>query len=132
MIYILLNIRAIALATLGGLLVGALYKWVGGELAGAPASTAPLILTAVVGEFWLTSILAGALILAPARSGRWVMAIGSAVVIWIGFVMPALLVTALSRGLSFGAGLADSGQWLVAMVAEAAILHIVGVAKPPE
>ncbi len=67
MIYILLNIRAIALATLGGLLVGALYKWIGGDLAGAPASSAPLILTAVVGEFWLTSILAGALILAPAR-----------------------------------------------------------------
>ncbi len=132
MIYILLNIRAIALATLGGLLVGALYKWIGGDLAGAPASAAPLILTAVVGEFWLTSILAGALILAPARSGPWVMAIGSAVVIWIGFVMPALLVTALSRGLSFGAGLADSGQWLVAMVAEAVILHLVGVAKPPE
>ena len=133
MIYILLNIRAIALATLGGLLVGALYKWIGGDVAGAPASTAPLILTAIVAEFWLTSILAGALILAPAdRAGPWVMAIGSAVVIWIGFVMPAVLVTTLSRGLSFGAGLADSGQWLVAMVAEAFILHVVGLAKPPE
>ena len=60
------------------------------------------------------------------------MAIGSAAVIWIGFVMPALLVTAPPRGLSFGANLADGGQWLVAMVAEAAILHVVGLATPPQ
>ena len=60
------------------------------------------------------------------------MAVGSAVVIWIGFVLPALFVTALSRGIPFGAGLADSGQWLAAMVAEAVILKIVGLAKPPE
>ena len=60
------------------------------------------------------------------------MAIGSAVVIWIGFVLPALLVTALSRGLSLGAGLADGGQWLAAMVVEAAVLHVVGLAKPPD
>ena len=131
MSYILLNIRAIALAAAGGLLVGALYKLIGGDSTGAFVS-APLIVTAVLAEFWLTSILAGALILAPPRAGPWTMAIGSAVVIWIGFVVPALLVTALSRGLSFGAGLADSGQWLAAMVAEAAVLHSVGLAKPPE
>lgn len=131
MIYILLNIRAIALATAGGLLVGFLYKLIGGDAAGAPA-TLPLIVTAVVAEFWLASILAGALILAPPRAGPWVMAIGTAVVIWVGFVLPALLVAALSRGLGFGAGLADCAQWLVAMVAEAAVLHIVGLTKPPE
>ena len=131
MIYILLNIRAIALATAGGLLVGALYKLIGGDSTGMFIS-APLIVTAVLAEFWLTSILAGALILAPPRAGPWTMAIGSAVVIWIGFVLPALLVTALSRGVSFGAGLADGGQWLAAMVAEAVILHVAGLVKPPE
>ena len=76
--------------------------------------------------------LAGALILAPPRAGPWTMALGSAVVIWIGFVLPALLVSALSRGLSFGAGLADCAQWLAAMVVEAAVLHVVGLTKPPE
>lgn len=131
MVYILLNLRAIALATAGGLVVGLLYKMVGGEAAGAPLSL-PLAATAVVAEFWLTSILAGALILAPPRAGPWTMALGSAVVIWIGFVLPALLVSALSRGLSFGAGLADCAQWLAAMVVEAAVLHVVGLTKPPE
>ena len=131
MVYILVNIRAIALATAGGLLVGVLYKLIGGGATGAPASLA-LVVTAVLAEFWLASILAGALILAPPRAGPWVMALGSAVVIWIGFVLPALLTTALSRGLSFGAGLADCGQWLVAMVVEAAVLHVVGLTKPPE
>ena len=58
MIYILLNLRAIALATVGGLIVGALYKLVGGAATGAPGSSAPLIVTAVLAEFWLTSIRA--------------------------------------------------------------------------
>lgn len=132
MIYILVNIRAIALATVGGLVVGLLYKLVGGDATGAPGFPLSLIATAVLAEFWLASILAGALILAPPRAGPWVMAVGSAVVIWIGFVLPALLVTALSRGLSFEAGLADCGQWLAAMVAEAIILHLVGLTKPPD
>ncbi|RYC32318.1 hypothetical protein D3273_09840 [Lichenibacterium minor] len=132
MIYILLNIRAIALATAGGLIVGALYKLVGGASTGASGFSVPLIVTAVLAEFWLASILAGALILAPPRAGPWVMAIGSAVVIWIGFVLPALLVTALSRGLSFGAGLADAGHWLAAMVVQAVVLHLVGLVRPPD
>ena len=69
MIYILTNIRAIALATVGGLIVGALYKLLGGAATGAPGLSAPLIVTAVLAEFWLASILAGALILAPPRAG---------------------------------------------------------------
>ncbi|WP_237478231.1 hypothetical protein [Lichenibacterium dinghuense] len=132
MIYILVNLRAIALATAGGLVVGALYKLIGGGATGAPGFPLPSIVTAVVAEFWLASILAGALILAPPRAGPWTMALGSAVVIWIGFVLPSLLVTALSRGLGFGAGLADCAQWLVAMVVEAVVLHVVGLSKPPE
>ena len=129
MIYIVTNLRAILLATAGGLLVGALYRLIGGT--GAPVG-APLVIIAVLAEFWLAAILAGALILAPPRAGPWTMALGSAVVIWIGFVLPALLTTEVSRGLGFGAAAADCAYWLVAMVVEAAILHSVGLVKPPD
>ena len=47
--YILVNIRAIALATAAGLLVGALYKLVGGAATGAPLS-APLVAIAALGS----------------------------------------------------------------------------------
>lgn len=127
MIYIVTNIWAILLATVGSLAVGALYLAARGRRAFPPL----LIAVAVVAEFWLTSILAGALILAPSQAGPWTMAIGSAVVIWIGFVVPTIAVTHLSRGLSLGAAAADGAQWLAAMVVEAVILHLVGLAHPP-
>lgn len=130
MIYIVTNLRAILLATAGGLLVGALYKLTGGT--GVPAGEPALVVAAVVAEFWLASILAGALILAPPRAGPWTMALGSALVIWIGFVLPALLTTELSRGLTLGAALADCAQWLAAMLVEAAVLHGIGLTRPPE
>ena len=66
MIYILADVRAIALAAAVGSLVGALYKLIGGGGTGAPGFAPSLIVTAVLAEFWLASILAGALILAPA------------------------------------------------------------------
>lgn len=126
--YILTNIRPILAATLAGLLVGALYLWAG--LGGGAPVTAGFVLTAVVAEFWLTSILAGAVILAPPQAGPWTMAVGSAVVIWIGFVLPAQLVAELSRGVGYGAALLDCAQWLVAMGVQAAVLQGVGLIKP--
>ena len=127
MIYILTNLWAILIATAGSLAVGMLYLVARGRRAFPLA----LVAVAVVAEFWLTSILAGALILAPSQAGPWTMAIGSAVVIWIGFVVPTIAITHLSRGLSLGAAAADCAQWLAAMVVEAVILHLVGLTHPP-
>ncbi len=126
MIYIVANLQAILLATAGGLAVGAAYRAALGRRGVPPG----LVAAAMLGEFWLTSILAGALILAPSRADPWTMALGSAVVIWIGFVVPALVVTHLSRDLGWRAAAADCAHWLVAMLAEAAVLHLVGLTGP--
>ncbi len=123
MIYILDNAVAILIATVAGLLVG-------GAIYPALRRPGPLAV-AFVAEFWFAAILAGALILAPPKAGAWVMAVGTAFVIWIGFVAPALVVTLRARGAS-AAGIArDAGHWLAVMVAEAVVLHAVGLTAPP-
>ena len=131
--YIASNIIAIGTAALVGLTVGAV--WHAGLRAAAFLTTRPggpaLIVTAAVAEAWLTAILAGALILAPAAGpGPWVMALASAVVIWIGFVLPTVIVTGLHAGLSVGATLGYAAHWLAVMVAQAATLQVIGLAKP--
>ncbi|KAB0682532.1 DUF1761 domain-containing protein [Aureimonas leprariae] len=130
MIYIILNVVPIGLATLAGLLVG--FLWVK-SLGGMPERriTPALAVVALVAEFWLASILAGALILAPRQAGEWTMAVGSAVVIWIGFVLPALAVTLLYRRLSARPILGDCAHWLVVMVLQAVVLKSYGLVPPP-
>ena len=122
MIYIVDNALPILLATLAGLAVGLAFypsfRSVGGSL------------TAFVAEFWFAAILAGALILAPAKADPWVMAVGTAVVIWIGFVVPALVVTLRGRGVAASGVVRDAGHWLAVMVVEAVVLHGVGLAAP--
>lgn len=87
-------------------------------------------LTVIVAEFWLASILAGALILAPPEASDWTMAVGSAVVIWIGFVMPATVVNARLALRPWSLGLIDSLHWLLVMVAMAVTMKLVGVTPP--
>ena len=128
--YIAANLAAILAATLAGLLVGAGYVALAGRGRRSGIGRLGLLLTAAVAEFWLACILAGALILAPARAGAWTMALGSAVVIWIGFVTPVLAVTHRFRRLAATAFLADAGHWLVVMTAQAAVLHMIGLARP--
>ena len=122
MIYIVDNAVPILLATLAGLAIGlGLYpglRSVGGSLA------------VFVAEFWFAAILAGALILAPPKANPWVMAIGTAVVIWIGFVVPALVVTLRARHVPAREMARDAGHWLAVMVVEAAVLHAVGLTAP--
>ena len=123
MIYIVQNAVPILLATLAGLMVGALFY---------PAGRTRLDwwATAVIAEFWFVAILAGALILAPGKANAWVMAIGTAVVIWIGFVVPALVVTLRARGVTAAGIGRDATYWLVAMIVEAVVLHTVGLTAP--
>jgi hypothetical protein len=130
MSYIVSNLIPIVAATLVGLVVGALYAAASGRLAPAADSRLGLLVAALVAEFWLAAILAGALILAPVQVDPWVVALGSAVVIWIGFVLPVLVVTHPFRGLAVTALAGDATHWLVVMVAQAAVLHLVGLVHP--
>lgn len=125
--YILLNLEPILAATIAGLALGLLWWW---ALPGPRLGRARFVLTAVVAEFWLCCILAGALILAPAKAGRWTMALMSAIVIWIGFVAPAVLTTNAYREGPPAAGLTDAARWLIVMLAQAVVLNWMGLVKP--
>ncbi len=57
------------------------------------------------------------------------MALGSAVVIWIGFIVPVLMVTHLFHGLSLAAALLDSAHWIAVLLAQATVLHSVGLIR---
>jgi hypothetical protein len=127
MIYILLNVVPIGAATLLGLAVGAAWlaalrlPWPGGGMLAGVA----------LAEFWLAAILAGALILAPPEAGPWVMAVGSAVVIWIGFVVPVLGVSFAAYGMGARRMLAAMAYWLAVMVGQAALMQAIGLVPPP-
>jgi hypothetical protein len=135
MIYIVMNALPIAAATAAGLAAGLLLRWLlgrsgpGGAL--APALRPAILIAVVLAQAWLCAILAGALILAPPEAGAWIMAIGSAVVIWIGFVVPATVVNHAHRGLSGGAMTVDSLCWLAVMVTQAVVLKSIGLVPPP-
>ena len=127
MIYIVLNAVPIALATLAGLMIGWGYVRVAGLSRRGPG----LLLTTAIAQGWFAAILAGALILAPARAGDWTMAIGSAVVIWIGFVVPVSVVTLRARGYAWSATVLDCLYWLVVMLVQALVLKSWGLMAPP-
>lgn len=129
--YIGMNLVAIIAATVVGLLIGAAYLSLGGSRRGLEGrSVIGRGLVAVGAEFWLASILAGALILAPVQADAWTVAIGTAVVIWIGFVVPVVATSYSFRGLTVSTLVLDGLHWLVVMVAQAAILHLIGLARP--
>jgi hypothetical protein len=130
MIYLWLNIGPILLATLAGLAAGGLWATVTeppGWGRGGPSAFA----LRFAAEAWLAGILAGALILAPVTAGRWVVAFGSAFIIWVGFILPALLVTLRARGHGSGVALRDCARWLLVMLTQAAVLRAVGLTPPP-
>ena len=128
--YIFINAIPILLATLCGFVVSLLYALTvrGAELRGRGALQWAAL--AFIAEGWLACILAGALILAPRQAGVWTMALGSALIIWIGFVLPALFVTLRFRGSAMGPALADNAGWLAVMLVQAGVLQLVGLAKP--
>ena len=126
MIYILENAVPILAATLAGLLFGALYL----RLAALPARGPGFLLTAFIAQAWFAAILAGALILAPAKGAPWVMAIGTAVVIWAGFIMPATIVTLRARRIAASAVTLDCLYWLIVMLIQAIVLKSIGLVAP--
>jgi hypothetical protein len=131
MIYIVLNAGAILLATLAGLAFGAV--WQSNPAFRRPASSgAPVTLcVAFVAQVWLCAILAGALILAPPKGGVWTMTLGSAFVIWLGFVAPTLIASYRYRAIPLRSALWDCTLWLGTMLVQAVVLRLVGLMPPP-
>ncbi|QIQ86795.1 hypothetical protein [Erythrobacter sp.] len=127
MIYILLNFLPIAAATALGLVIGIVWLRASDILLPGWKTLAG----AALAEFWLASILAGALILAPPQAGEWVMAVGSAVVIWIGFVVPVLWVTFMAYEMRTGQTVSAALHWLAVMVGQACLMQYLGLVAPP-
>ncbi len=123
MIYIQLNAIAILVATFAGLVAGLAVR--------RQRRSIGFYLLAFVLQAWFAAILAGALILAPPKAAPWIMATGSAFVIWIGFVVPATIVTLRQRGISAAVIATDCLYWLVVMVAQAVVLQAIGLVPPP-
>lgn len=128
MIYIALNLWPILLATATGLVAGIAFL----RLAGTGLSARPGVwLALVLAEAWLAAILAGALILAPDEAPAMVMALLTPVVIWAGFVLPAIAATHLGRGLGGRLAMVDAAHWLVVMLVQAVVLDSMGLVPPP-
>ena len=123
MIYIVLNALPILVATALSLALAALWY--------RRRASAEMVVLGFVGQAWLAAILCGALILAPREAGLWVMTIGSAVVIWAGFVVPSVAVSHRWRGQSWATIASDLGYWLVAMVVQAVAMRLIGLVPPP-
>lgn len=129
MIYIWLNMLPIFMATGIALVLAAAYRAV--DRSAPAAVSVGMVAVAALGSFWFASILAGALILAPAKAAPWVMAVGTAVVIWAGFVLPVVAITQSYRRARVGGIVADAGYWLVTMVAMAVAMKLIGLVPPP-
>jgi hypothetical protein len=142
-VYILENLFPIFLAALGSFVFGAVYfgvlakPWMsaagitrgGAKAKGRAGSAAPMI-WGFLAEFWIASILAGALILSPPEAGPWAMAIGTAFILWIGFVFPSMLVNHRYEGRPWRLTLINGAHWLGVLVVQAVVLQSVGVEGP--
>ncbi|WP_298188506.1 hypothetical protein [Novosphingobium sp.] len=131
MIYIVLNGGAILAATLAGLVLGTIFQVVVDRRQISAKGWAASVAFAFIAEAWLCAILAGALILAPPKGSVWTMTIGSAVVIWLGFVVPSLAASYRMRALQWRSALVDCGYWLLVMLAQAVVLRLIGLVPPP-
>ena len=136
MIYVVINAFAILTATLAGLAFGVTYYLLADRPVTMPshvgsAKLPALVALAFVAEAWFAAILAGALILAPPEADSWTMAIGSALVIWIGFIVPVVLVTHRYRALMTRAALIDCGHWLGVIIIHALVMQTIGLQMPP-
>lgn len=128
LIYILQNIGPILAATMAGLIFGYAYYR---ALPGPSPAGLTTALAAFAAEFWIAAIIAGALILAPDEAGAWTMALGTAIILFIGFVFPAMLVSNLVAGRGFGPTFRDGGHWLGVFLLQAFVMEALGLVAPP-
>lgn len=121
MIYIVINAVPIGLATVLALLLA--------QFVDRPRGAAAWLVAAAASA-WLGAILAGALILAPPKAPVWVMTIGSALVIWAGFVLPTLATSLLLAGQRWRRIANASMWWLVVMLCQAVVMRLIGLTPP--
>lgn len=126
MIYIWQNLIAILAATGAGLALGLL----GVRLSKSLLPNGRALFIVAVSEFWLASILAGALILAPPQAPALIMVLATPVVIWIGFVVPVIAVQRAVQEISLRSTVLTGLHWLVVMLAMAGVLEYMGLSAP--
>jgi len=126
MIYIWQNLIAILAATGAGLALGLL----GVRLSKSLLPNGRALFIVAVSEFWLASILAGALILAPPQAPALIMVLATPVVIWIGFVVPVIAVQGAVQEISLRSTVLTGLHWLVVMLAMAGVLEYMGLSAP--
>lgn len=138
--YIAANFLPILAATVASWLFGALWYGLLGKpwmrAAGVQesdikrpdgrTSRSPFILSFIF-EFWMAAILAGALILAPVDAGLWQVALGTAFIIWIGFVLPTQLINHRYTMRPWSLTALDGAHWLGVMLIHAVVLTLIGV-----
>lgn len=143
MIYILQNIGPILAATVAGYGFGALYymllakPWMAAaslteddlKRGGGGPKWLPYAI-AFGAEFWIAAIMAGAIILAPEEAGEWSMAIGTAIILWIGFVFPAMVVNHRYSLKPWSLTWIDGGHWLGVFLVQVIVLQFLGLVPP--
>lgn len=141
MIYILNNFLPISVAALAAFMAAKIYDDLFNGSGSIKAAGEPgedtvqafgFRLGLLAAMFWMASILAGAIIMAPTDEGAgpWVMALGSATIIWMGFVLPAFYVSYRFNGAPTKLMMRDALFWLVIMLGMAAIIRAIGVSAP--
>ena len=134
--YIALNIVPITVAAVVSFLFGAAYyvalkgPYSRGSDTRAARRSLGTYLTVFIAEWWLAAILIGALILAPVEAGLWTVGLGSAAIIWVGFVLPATVVNTRLQQEPWSLALIDSFHWLGVMLVQAAVMILIGTTAP--
>ncbi len=126
MSYILVNLLAILAATGVGLGLGLIGVLLSRNL----LPDARALMVVALAEFWLASILAGALILAPPEAPQWIMALATPFIIWIGFIVPVIAVLGAVGEVSSRASVLIALHWLCVMLAMAVTLQWIGLSGP--
>ena len=88
------------------------------------------VILAAIAQFWLAAVFAGALILGPRTATPWLTTMITAVIVWVGFVVPTLMVTLRFRGHSGPMAAADSLHWLLVLLVLAAVMRSMGLEAP--
>ncbi len=89
------------------------------------------MILAGIAQFWLATVLAGILLLAPPTGRPWISMLMIVFIIWVGLMVPALMVTLRFRGHPGPMAAADSLHWLLVLLVQASIMTSLGLTAAP-